>query len=73
MIESSQERSAQRMRETMHWRCDLCGCTGSSTHKSPIGVGEEAELLLALHRSVAPNCDGGALTIRVSLKGPIRE
>jgi hypothetical protein len=59
-------------RETFWWRCDLCGCTGSSTNRAGLDGWTGVQLTLTLHRSVAPTCRGDAATIRVSLDGPIR-
>lgn len=61
----------KRKTETFWWRCDLCGCTGSSTNKAGLDAWGGVDLTLTLHRSVAPDCKGDGSTIRVSVQGPV--
>jgi len=48
------------------WRCGMCGCTGGSDVRSDEGVYRGADIITTLHRSVSPDCKGGADTIRVT-------
>lgn len=48
------------------WQCEVCGCTGSSEMRSDEGGWNGAEIVLALHRSISPDCKGSADTIRVT-------
>lgn len=70
----SEKKKRSVVKRTIHysWKCDWCGSSGSCESAADMGAYEGGQLMLTLHRSVSPDCQGGADSIRVVFGDKIR-